>query len=35
MDEKFFANNPVGINIGRIMKKNNEKVLKLSNNDIK
>ena len=35
MDEKFFANNPVGINIGRIMEKNNEKVLKLSNNDIK
>ena len=35
MDEKYFANNPVGINIGRIMEKNNEKVLKLSNNDIK
>lgn len=35
MDEKFFANNPIGINIGRIMEKNNEKVLKLSNNDIK
>lgn len=35
MDEKFFANNPIGINIGRIMEKNSEKVLKLSNNDIK
>lgn len=35
MDEKFFANNPTGINIGRIMEKNSEKVLKLSNNDIK
>lgn len=35
MDEKFFANNPIGINIGRIMEKNSEKVLKLSNNEIK
>lgn len=35
MNEKFFYSNPIGINIGRIMEKNNEKVLKLSNNGIK